>query len=159
MSRLPKTKLYTLIKSGQYPEAITLLSQYVAEPTPITDPAMAFQLLKPYCTLPTEHFFVITLDSAHHPIKVHDISSGILNRTLVHPREVFRPALSDNAAAIIISHNHPSGGLEPSNDDCDITDRLKEASEIIGIPILDHLIISAPKGLPTFVSLADINRF
>jgi DNA repair protein RadC len=89
-----------------------------------------------------ETFEVVMLDGAHNIIGKKIVTSGILNRTLVHPREIFREAIKKNAAAIIAGHNHPSGTVEPSAEDWEITKRLKEAGEIIGIPVLDHIIIS-----------------
>jgi DNA repair protein RadC len=89
-----------------------------------------------------EHFLVMTLDSAHNVIRVRSVTRGLLNRTMVHPREVFRPAISDNAARVIVAHNHPSGKLEPSHEDREITRRLVEAGRIIDIPVLDHIIVS-----------------
>ena len=67
---------------------------------------------------------------------------GTLNQSLVHPREVFRPAITDNAAGIIICHNHPSGTLEASMADIQITQRLKEVAKLVGIELLDHVILS-----------------
>lgn len=93
-----------------------------------------------------EHFFVITLDGAHQIINIHITSMGLVNRTLVHPREIFRKAIADNSSAVIIGHNHPSGSLEPSIQDQDITQRLKKAGDIIGIKVIDHIIISSTKG-------------
>ncbi len=89
-----------------------------------------------------ENFFVILLDSANHVIREVKISDGILNSSLVHPREVFRPAIAEPAAAIILLHNHPSGNPEPSPEDLQITRQLMEASKIMGIPIHDHLIVA-----------------
>ena len=89
-----------------------------------------------------ECFICLTLNGSHKIIGTYIISKGLVNKTLVHPREVFRPAIADNAVAIIIAHNHPSGNLEPSIDDKDTTNRMKQAGEIIGIKVLDHLIVS-----------------
>jgi DNA repair protein RadC len=89
-----------------------------------------------------EYFLVATLDGEHKLIDLHVISQGTVNRTLVHPREVYRAAIKDNSVAIIAIHNHPSGSLKPSDEDVNITRRLKSAGEIIGIKVLDHLIIS-----------------
>lgn len=84
----------------------------------------------------------ITLNGSHKVIGTHVVSQGLVNQTIVHPREVFRPAINDNATAIIIAHNHPSGDLEPSPEDRDTTKRIKKAGDIIGIKVLDHLIVS-----------------
>jgi len=89
-----------------------------------------------------ESFVVITLDSSHKIIDMYVTSTGTVNRTLVHPREVFRHAIADNSVAVIIAHNHPSGNLTPSNEDMDITKRLKQAGKIIGIQVLDHIIVA-----------------
>jgi DNA repair protein RadC len=97
-----------------------------------------------------EHFLCLTLNGAHEVIKSHVVTIGILNRTIVHPREVFYRAIKDNAAAIIIAHNHPSGRTVPSPEDEELTRRLKEAGEIMGIPILEHLIITKKNGYYSF---------
>jgi DNA repair protein RadC len=89
-----------------------------------------------------ECFCSITLDGSSRIIKSEIIHMGTLNQSLVHPREVFRPAVIDNAAGIIIAHNHPSGTLEASRADIQITDRLKEAGKIMGIDIIDHVIVT-----------------
>ena len=105
------------------------------------DPKSNYEkLLAPYSTEQQEHFIVITLDGAHKVKNSRVVSKGILNRTLVHPREVFRCAILDNAAAIVIAHNHPSGVLDPSPDDLEVTQRLRKAGDIIGIEIIDHII-------------------
>jgi DNA repair protein RadC len=93
-----------------------------------------------------ESFFVATLDGSHKLINFHIVSTGLLNRTLVHPREVFRVAIKDNAAHIIIGHNHPSGDLTPSEEDLAVTKRLKQAGGIIGISVMDHIIVSPSDG-------------
>lgn len=99
-----------------------------------------------------ECFVCITLSSDHKVIGTYVVSQGLVNRTLVHPREVFRPAISDNATAIIIAHNHPSGNLEPSMDDRDVTRCMKQAGDILGITVLDHLIVSpSVKGYFSFL--------
>lgn len=92
-----------------------------------------------------EQFICVSLNGAHEVIAVRVVSVGILNRTIVHPREVFGDPITDRAAAIIVAHNHPSGQLEPSEEDRNITRRLAEAGELLGIHLLDHLILS-PRG-------------
>ncbi len=108
----------------------------------INKPEEVFEATKKYGKKRQEHFVVITLDGAHKIIKVHTVTIGLLNRTVVHPREVFFRAIKDFSHAVIIVHNHPSGRVEPSAEDREITQRLKAAGEIIGIEVLDHLIIS-----------------
>jgi DNA repair protein RadC len=89
-----------------------------------------------------EHFVVFYLDTRNQKIQRDVISVGILNANLIHPREVFEPAIRHSAAQIIISHNHPSGDTNPSDDDLQVTKRLKSAGEILGIEITDHVIVS-----------------
>jgi DNA repair protein RadC len=90
---------------------------------------------------PAEVFGILCLTTKHCVIAYHEISRGTLDSTLVHPREVFKGALLANAAAIIGSHNHPSGDPTPSADDIELTRRLAAAGELLGIPVLDHIII------------------
>lgn len=101
--------------------------------------------------LKQEQFRVILLDSANHLLADQIITTGILNSSLVHPREVFRRAISEPAASIILLHNHPSGNPEPSSEDIQITRQLVEASRIIGIPVHDHIILA----LDSFTSFAE----
>ncbi len=89
-----------------------------------------------------EIFKVLLLDSANHLLRDVEVSSGILNSALVHPREVFRTAISEPAASVILLHNHPSGNPEPSSEDLQITHQLVEAGRIIGIPVHDHIIVA-----------------
>ena len=88
-----------------------------------------------------EVFGILILNTKNKIVAAHEISRGVLNGSLVHPREVFKPAVLHNAAAIICFHNHPSGDPEPSRDDIEITNRLVEAGKIMGIEILDHIIV------------------
>jgi DNA repair protein RadC len=108
----------------------------------IAGPGQSYGLVKKYARSTQENFLAILLDNAQNLLSVKHITKGLINRTLVHPREIFRPAILANATAIILCHNHPSGNMEPSLEDLDITQRLKNAGELIGIPILDHLIVS-----------------
>ncbi len=89
-----------------------------------------------------EHFVIFYLDSRNQEIKRETISVGSLNANLVHPREVFEPAVRHLAAQIILAHNHPSGDSEPSEDDLLLTKRLVEAGKILGIEVIDHIIIT-----------------
>lgn len=88
-----------------------------------------------------EKFFVVSLTTAHRIIRSDEITKGTLNASLVHAREVFRNAIENSAAAIILLHNHPSGNIEPSPEDKRVTNKLVEAGKIIDIQVLDHLII------------------
>lgn len=97
-----------------------------------------------------EHFFAIHLDTKHRICCVDEVAIGSLNQAVIHPREVFKTALLSSASAIILLHNHPSGDPKPSREDIEITKRLKEASEILGVRLLDHIIIGN-----SYVSFAD----
>ena len=109
---------------------------------PIKSPYDIVPFLKNYAVSEKEHFLLVTLNGGHEIIQIHVISVGTLNRTLIHPREVFSVAMRDNAAAIIVSHNHPSGNCQPSEEDCAVTDLLEKVSVIMGIELLDHVIVS-----------------
>ncbi|MCX7785207.1 MAG: DNA repair protein RadC [candidate division WOR-3 bacterium] len=98
--------------------------------------------LKDLRGLKKEHFVVFYLDVRNQEIKREIISIGSLNASLVHPREVFEPAIRNAAAQIILAHNHPSDNPEPSDDDLAITKRLVEAGKILGIEVLDHIIVA-----------------
>ena len=89
-----------------------------------------------------EHFCVLLLDGRHRVLGDELVSLGTLTASLVHPREVFRPALRAGAAALILVHNHPSGDPEPSPEDRVVTQRLTRAGELLGIPVLDHVIVA-----------------
>ncbi len=88
-----------------------------------------------------EHFIALMLDSRRHLIRRCTISKGTINRTMVHPRDVFREAITSNAASIILAHNHPSGDVSPSKLDRELTRELVNAGDAMHIPITDHLII------------------
>lgn len=100
---------------------------------------------------PQEVFAIAMLDCKGEIIGYSEISQGDLTQSIVHPREVYKPAIIQNAAAIIAFHNHPSGNPEPSDEDIAITKRLKEAGEIIGIKLFDHIIV----GYNRYTSLAE----
>lgn len=108
--------------------------------TPAATAAALWQLLD---TEPTEVFGVLLLNTKHGVIGWHPVTRGSLNSTIVEPREVFRAAIVANAAAIIAAHNHPSGDPTPSPEDHALTLRLKTAGDLIGIPLIDHLIVGA----------------
>lgn len=91
--------------------------------------------------LPVEEFHVAILDAQHRLERDVTVTRGILNSSLVHPREVFREAIAERAAAIILVHNHPSGDPTPSSDDRIVTEQLVAAGRLLGIPVHDHLIV------------------
>lgn len=89
-----------------------------------------------------EHFVCFFLNTRNQEIQRELVSMGTLNRNLVHPREVFRPAVLENAAAVIVAHNHPSGALMASDEDRALTRRLLQAGKLLGIELLDHIIVT-----------------
>ena len=109
----------------------------------ITNPEDAVKLVKNRLKgKKKEYFLAILLDSRNQPVNIAQISIGSLNVSIVHPREVFKFALNENASALFLIHNHPSGILKPSEDDLKITERLRSAGELMGIRIIDHVIIA-----------------
>lgn len=111
----------------------------------LTNPELVSEVLKSYYEenfdLDKEHFSVVMVDSKNKILGVNLISMGTLNQSLVHPREVFRPAVMASANAIFLCHNHPSGDTTPSPEDTSITKRLAEAGDLLGIKVLDHIIL------------------
>jgi DNA repair protein RadC len=108
----------------------------------ILSPDEVYPLVKRYAKAKQEYFILLTLDGEHAVISVSIISIGLANKTIVHPREVFCKAISDRASAIIVCHNHPSGAVAPSDEDREITGQIYRAGEIIGIPLIDHVVFS-----------------
>ena len=90
-----------------------------------------------------EEFHIVTLDTKLQPIQSHQITVGTLDASLVHPREVFRAAIRDASSAILLIHNHPSGDPTPSRQDIQVTERLKESGQLLGINVIDHVIVAA----------------
>lgn len=111
------------------------------KPKKISSPADIYENLKEIAFFQEERFFVILLNTKNVIISHVEVSKGTINATLVHPREVFAPAIKMKANAIICCHNHPSGDTTPSNEDINITNRLIEVGNLLGIKLLDHVII------------------
>jgi DNA repair protein RadC len=117
----------------------------------INAPADAAKIVMDYLRgVDREHFVGLYMNTSNNLITIHTVSIGTLNSSLVHPREVFKLALMVNAASIIVSHNHPSGNAEPSQEDLAITKQLVEAGKILGIPVHDHVIITEGNGFTSF---------
>jgi DNA repair protein RadC len=115
----------------------------------ILSPQEVWEELKDIRGSKKEHFIVFFLDTQNQVVKRELISIGTLNASLIHPREIFEPAIKYLAAHIILAHNHPSGSLEPSNEDIAVTKRLVEAGKLLGIEVLDHCIVTS-KGCMSF---------
>jgi DNA repair protein RadC len=107
----------------------------------VQGPADVFEITADLRRLRREHFIGLYLNTRNRLLIRETISIGSLNASIVHPREVFEPALRQGAASLIVVHNHPSGETDPSEDDLAITRRLSEAGEILGVPLLDHVIV------------------
>jgi DNA repair protein RadC len=90
-----------------------------------------------------EHFVAVYLDARHRVLAIETVSVGSIAASLVHPREVFRPAVAVGATAVVVAHNHPSGSAEPSRDDIALTERLVRCGRLLGIEVIDHLVVGA----------------
>jgi DNA repair protein RadC len=122
------------------------LTRVAAERAALTTPHdFAAFLLPQFGTAPVERFGVVLLDTKKQVIRARLISTGSLDQTIAHPREVFREAVSAAASAVVLFHNHPSGDPTPSVDDLDLTIRLVHAGEVLGITVVDHLILAEQK--------------
>jgi len=107
----------------------------------INQPIDVYNLMHPLVEmLPVEHFQIVMLDSKNKVIGVSMVTTGILNASVIHPREVFQRAILANCAAIILTHNHPSGDPAPSQDDISTTKKLVECGKVMEIPVLDHIV-------------------
>lgn len=116
----------------------------------VRSPQDSYELFRDYLgEVDREHFVVMCLDTKNQPTNISTVHVGSLNASIVHPREVMKTAILSNSASIICCHPHPSGDPVESNEDIEVTKRLKECGIIIGIPLLDHVII----GENSYVSL------
>jgi DNA repair protein RadC len=109
----------------------------------ISAPQTVYDFLRDYTDMaesPEEQFYMLALNTKNQIVGVHLVSQGSLNSSVVHPREVFKRAMLNNACSIIVAHNHPSGNPAPSQTDIDVTRRLAEGGELLGIALLDHII-------------------
>jgi len=108
----------------------------------IETPADVLPLIRQYADRKQEHFLAITINGANEVQSVRVISIGLIDRSPVHPREVFAEAVAERASGVIVAHNHPAGGVAPSVADISITNQLREAGRIVGIELLDHIIFN-----------------
>ena len=106
--------------------------------------------------LRTESLRVVLLDTRYRLMRVESVSTGSMNESIAHPREIFRPAITYSAYAVVVVHNHPSGDASPSQTDHSLTRRLAEAADLLQIKLLDHIIIGAPtEGSPGYFSFKE----
>jgi DNA repair protein RadC len=119
---------------------------------PVRKSAEAAAMFRPiFAGLDREQFVVLLLDAQHSPIGINIVSIGSLTASVVHPREAFKAAILANAAAVIVAHNHPSNSVEPSREDVELTRRLREAGELLGIRVLDSIVLGEGDSLYSFV--------
>lgn len=123
--------------------ALEFARRYFASDELVLDkPAKIFPFVQEYSGKKQEHLVVLVIDGALRLLSKHLVSVGTLNSTLIHPREVFAPAIKERAAGVILVHNHPSGNLMPSEEDKNATAKLQQAAKLLGLDLYDHLIIS-----------------
>lgn len=108
----------------------------------VSSPSDIFMKIRHFANSRHELFIVISLNGNNEIMKIRTVSQGTVNRTIVHPRDVFRGAVKDLAIGIVAAHNHPSGNLTPSEEDFKVTERLKSAGKLMGIELLDHIIFT-----------------
>ncbi|MDR2953432.1 MAG: DNA repair protein RadC [Treponema sp.] len=116
--------------------------RYGSYQTRIKHPSDIFSLIRHYADRKQERFISLSLNGAHEVLAIRIVTIGLVNKTIVHPREVFADLIQDRAAAFCVAHNHPSGQLDSSPEDIEITNRLQEAAIILGIHFVDHIIFS-----------------
>lgn len=122
----------------------------------VKTPRDVFNVLKKdFFSKNREHFFLLSVDSRNRLISKDLLAIGTLNETVAHPREVFKRALQVSAVAIIVAHNHPSGDVTPSQEDIDLTNVLAKSGKLLGIPLMDHVIISQNE----YVSIRSLGLF
>lgn len=121
----------------------------------ISFPSDVLPLIRHFADRKQEHFICISINGANEVIKSRIVSVGLVNKTQVHPREVFADPITDRASAIIVAHNHPAGTLTPSTEDKEITVQLKSAGETLGIRLLDHIIFNH-KGYYSFLEHGEL---
>lgn len=147
-------KIAALLAAKEFFERRTRLRGYYDT---ITSPGDIYREVRHYASRMQEQFIVLVLNGAHEVLDTVMVSMGMVNKTLVHPREVFAPAIEKRATAIAIAHNHPSGNLDPSEDDINSTRRIKVAGDIVGIKLIDHLVFTQ-KGYYSFLEHGLLDR-
>ncbi len=150
LEELTKIEGIGLAKASQILAGFELARRHiVVETVKITEAKDVLPLIGRITSKQQEYFICISLNGANEVIENRTVTVGLLDRSQVHPREVFADVITDRAASVIFAHNHPSGALEPSNSDLKIQEQLTEAGRILGIKVLDHIIISK-KGYYSF---------
>ena len=131
------------VKASQVLACLELSSRYIlsSRAVSVVSPEDLLSRLSSLKFKRQEHFVIVTLNSANYVINVHEVTSGLVNQTPIHPREAFAKAIEDRAVSVIFAHNHPSGSTEPSEQDIAITRLLCAAGKVLQIPVIDHIII------------------
>ena len=111
----------------------------------ITQPKDILPIVRFYADRKQEHFLSISLNGANEILATRVVTVGLIDSSLIHPREVFADPITDRAASVIVAHNHPSGSITPSRADCEVTQKLKQAGDILGIELCDHIIFTHNK--------------
>ena len=138
-------------KAGLVLAALEFASRRIRpEGLKISFPPDVLPLIRHFADRKQEHFLCVSLNGANEVIQTRVVSVGLVNKTQVHPREVFADPITDRAMAVIVAHNHPFGDLAPSNGDLEVTRQLKTAGELLGIRVLDHIIFNQ-KGYYSFL--------
>ena len=150
---LSKTQMLTLQAVIEF--ARRVLEKGMGVEPSITTPLDVLPELRNIKDRKKEHFVTIFLNARNQVIQTEIVSVGSLNASLVHPREVFFPAVASSAVKVILAHNHPSGDVTPSREDIELTRRIVQAGEIMGIEVLDHLIVGSER----FLSMKEANVF
>ena len=131
-----------LVREGSFPAPTGYPACDAGARVPVRSPRDVFDLMAPYAAREVaETFWLLVLDAQHQASEPIAVTRGLLNSTLVHPREVFRAAIVAGAAALVLVHNHPSGDPTPSADDRAVTDQLVTAGRLLDIPVHDHVVI------------------
>lgn len=158
MGRLKRIDGLGDVKAGQVMAALELskrVGSRYEEGVKVSGPESVFEVVQGEFGEKREVFVGLYLDTKGKLLRKETISVGSLNRSIVHPREVLRPAVLDGAASLIVAHNHPSGDPEPSRGDVEVTRRVHAASRILGVDLLDHVVV----GGGCFVSMAEAGLF
>jgi len=138
MTGYTKKMLMAYVKKMNSLETIKI---YGKDKTKITSARKSFEFLKEFQGLDKEHFIVIHLNTKNEVVSREIVSIGIMDACIVHPREIFRTAIMQNAQRIILAHNHPSGDPTPSEEDLRMTRKLIDVGDLLGIEVLDHIIV------------------
>lgn len=156
LEELQKTEGIGLAKATLIAAALEFARRRIRpEGLRISFPADCLPLIRHYADRKQEHFICISINGANEVIKSRVVSVGLVNKTQVHPREVFADPITDRASAIIVAHNHPAGSLSASNEDIEITKQLKSAGDTLGIRLLDHIIFNH-KGYYSFLEKGEL---